>query len=128
MILGDGSYLPVLAAEILSRANNGLAADGTMKTWKLKAGVKWSDGQPFTAKDVVFTYNYIIDKETGATTTGSYQTIKTVEAVDDTTVKITFNSPQAAWFIPFVNGQGHILPSTSSRMARARRRRTSRRI
>jgi peptide/nickel transport system substrate-binding protein len=72
--------------------------------------VKWSDGTPFTAKDVVFTYNYIIDKATGATSFASYSSIKTVEAVDDTTVKITFSSPQAAWFLPFVNGLGHVLP------------------
>ena len=110
VIRGDGTYVPVLAAEIPSRANNGLSADGTTVTWKLKSGVKWSDGTPFTAKDVVFTYNYISDKATAATTTGSYLTIKTVEAVDDTTVKITFAAPQAAWFIPFVNQSGCILP------------------
>jgi peptide/nickel transport system substrate-binding protein len=110
VILADGSYLPVLAAEIPSRANNGLSADGTTVTWKLKSGVKWSDGTPFTSKDVVFTYQYISDKATGATSAASYSAIKTVEAVDDTTVKITFSTPQAAWFIPFVNGLGHILP------------------
>ncbi|MFN8511258.1 MAG: peptide ABC transporter substrate-binding protein [Chloroflexia bacterium] len=110
VITGEGNYVPVLAAEIPSRANNGLSADGTTVTWKLKSGLKWSDGQPFTAKDVVFTYNYVIDKETAAPTIGNYQTIKTVEATDDTTVKITFATPQAAWFIPFVNQSGCILP------------------
>jgi peptide/nickel transport system substrate-binding protein len=110
IILGNGNYVPILAAEIPSRQNGGLSADGTSVTWKLKTGVKWSDGTPFTAKDVAFTYQYIIDPTTAATTVGTYNTIKTVEAVDATTVKITFNAPQAAWFIPFVNANGQILP------------------
>ena len=109
-ITGEGTYVPILAAEIPSRANGGLSADGTSVTWKLKSGVKWSDGTPFTAKDVAFTYDYLIDDKTAATTTGDYKTIAKVEAVDDTTVKITFKAPQAAWFIPFVNQGGCILP------------------
>ncbi len=107
---GDGKYVPLLAAEIPSRENGGLSPDGKMVTWKLKPGVKWSDGTPFTAKDVVFTYQYINDPKTAATTTGDYKTIDKVEAVDDTTVKITFKAPEAAWFLPFVNQNGLILP------------------
>ncbi len=111
VITGEGAYVPVLASEIPSRANGGLSADGTVVTWKLKAGVKWSDGTPFTAKDVAFTYDYVIDDKTGATTSGGYKTISKVEAVDDLTAKITFKTPQAAWFIPFVNQNGCILPA-----------------
>ena len=44
--------MPVLAAEIPSRENGGLAEDGKSVTWKLKQGVKWHDGKPFTADDV----------------------------------------------------------------------------
>ena len=45
----DGELQPVLAAEIPSRGNGGVAADGLVVTWKLKPGVKWHDGQPFTS-------------------------------------------------------------------------------
>jgi peptide/nickel transport system substrate-binding protein len=110
IILGDGSYAPILASDIPSLENGGLSADGTTVTWKLKSGVKWSDGTPFTARDVAFTHGYISDPATAATTIGNYRTIKTVEVVDDTTVKTTFVSPQAAWFVPFVNASGCILP------------------
>ena len=48
----DGDLLPMLAAEIPSRENGGLAADGKSVTWKLKRGVHWHDGKPFTADDV----------------------------------------------------------------------------
>jgi peptide/nickel transport system substrate-binding protein len=108
---GDGKFIPILAAEIPSQANGGLSADQKVVTWKLKPGVKWSDGTPFTAKDVVFTYQYVIDEKTGATTTGDYKSIDKVEAVDDTTVRITFKEAQAGWYIPFVGGyRGTILP------------------
>ena len=43
---------PVLAAEVPSAQNNGLSADGKSVTYKLKPGVKWADGNPFSADDV----------------------------------------------------------------------------
>ena len=60
---GDGNLVPVLAAEIPSKENDGLAEDGRSVIWKLKRGVKWHDGKPFTADDVVFTWEYA--RETG---------------------------------------------------------------
>ena len=54
----DGNLVPVLAAEIPSKENDGLAEDGRSVVWKLKRGVKWHDGMPFTADDVVFNWEY----------------------------------------------------------------------
>lgn len=102
--------IPVLAKEIPSVQNGEISADYTTVTWKLKSGVTWSDGQPFTADDVVFTWQYIMKPETGSTTTASYSDIDKVEAVDPTTAKITFKAPAAAWFIPYVGDGGEILP------------------
>src|SRR6201993_4139107 len=51
----DGNLVPVLAAEIPSVENGGLSEEGTSVTWKLKRGVTWHDGKPFTADDCVFT-------------------------------------------------------------------------
>src|SRR5438105_12758329 len=42
----EGELFPALAAEIPSRANGGLAADGRSVTWKLKRSVQWHDGKP----------------------------------------------------------------------------------
>ena len=83
----EGDLFPVLAAEIPSRENGGLAADGKSVTWKLKRGVKWHDGKPFTADDVVFNWEYAKDPATAAVTIGSYKDIK-VEKIDDFTVKV----------------------------------------
>ena len=49
----DGNLKPILAASIPSREDGTLAADGKSVTWKLKRGVTWHDGKPFTADDVV---------------------------------------------------------------------------
>jgi peptide/nickel transport system substrate-binding protein len=71
-------------------------------TWKLKQGVKWHDGKPFTADDVVFTWEYAKPiPATAAYTTGSYKDIK-VEKIDDLTVKVIFKEPTPFWADPFV--------------------------
>lgn len=106
----DGNLVPILAAEIPSDDNGGIAPDGTAVTWKLRDGVKWSDGQPFTADDVVFTFEYLSNPAVAATTTADYAEVDRVEAVDPTTVKITFKQATPAWSQPFVGLGGAILP------------------
>jgi peptide/nickel transport system substrate-binding protein len=105
-----GQLIPFLAAEIPTLENGGVAADGQSVTWKLKQGVKWSDGEPFTADDVKFTHDYITDETTAATTAGNYAGIDAVEVVDNHTIKVTFKQVTPAWSIPFVGVQGLILP------------------
>ncbi|MHC2625524.1 peptide/nickel transport system substrate-binding protein [Bradyrhizobium huanghuaihaiense] len=106
----DGNLIPCLAAEVPTKANGGLAADGMSVIWKLKQGVRWHDGKPFTADDVVFTWQYAADLATAAYTTGSYKDIK-VEKIDDHAVKVIFRAPTPFWADPFVGGQvGQILP------------------
>ena len=51
---GDGNLKPVLAASIPNREDGTIAADGKSVVWKLKRGVTWHDGKPFTADDLVF--------------------------------------------------------------------------
>ena len=105
-----GQLIPFLAAEIPTPNNGGVAKDGKSVTWKLKKGIKWSDGTPFTAADVVFTYQFITNPKVGSTNAGSYETIKQVEALDAQTVKITFKDVNPDWSLAFVGGEGMILP------------------
>jgi peptide/nickel transport system substrate-binding protein len=99
----------VLAAELPSKENGGLAADGKSVTWKLKQGVKWHDGQPFTADDVVFNWAYARDPATAAVTAGSYNTV-TVEKIDQYTVKVSSAAPMTFWADAFVGANGMIIP------------------
>jgi peptide/nickel transport system substrate-binding protein len=105
----EGALSPVLAAEIPDLENGGLAKDGKSVTWKLKQGVKWHDGKPFTADDVLFNWQYASDPATAATTIGSYKDCK-VEKVDDFTVRVLFDKPTPFWADAFVGVRGMIIP------------------
>ncbi len=106
---GDGNLVPVLAATVPTVENGGLAEDGTSIIWKLKQGVTWHDGKPFTADDCVFTWEYAADPATAATTIGSYKDVK-VTKVDDHTVRVDFPKPTPFWADTFVSANGFILP------------------
>ena len=106
---GDGNLRPVLAAQIPGREDGSLAADGKSVVWKLKKGVTWHDGKPFTADDVVFNWEFAKDPATAATTIGSYKDVK-VEKVDDYTVKVLFDKPTPFWADAFVGVNGMIIP------------------
>jgi len=105
----DGDLKAVLASEIPSRANGGLAADGLSVTWKVKRNVKWHDGKPFTADDLVFNWEYASDPETAAVTIGSYRDVK-VRKVDDYTVVVRFAKPTPFWAEAFVGTRGMLIP------------------
>jgi peptide/nickel transport system substrate-binding protein len=98
-----------LAAEVPTLANGGISKDGTTVTWKLKQNVKWSDGSTFSADDVIFTYQYMSDAKTAATTAESVAAIKTVEKVDANTIKITFKEPQPNPYQAFTGALGMII-------------------
>ena len=105
----QGELVPKLAAEIPSVEKGTLAKDGKSVTWKLKQGVKWHDGQPFTADDAVFTWEYAKDPQTAAVSIGSYKDVK-VEKVDDYTVRVLFDKPTPFWADAFVGAYGMIIP------------------
>ncbi|CAN5520642.1 peptide ABC transporter substrate-binding protein [soil metagenome] len=105
----DGNLKPILAAAIPGREDGTLAADGKSVTWKLKQGVTWHDGQPFTADDVVFNWEYAKDPASATTTIGSYKDVK-VEKIDQYTVKVMFDQPTPFWADAFVGPRGMIIP------------------
>jgi len=96
----EGNVVPALAAEIPTLENGGISEDLTQITYTLLDGVMWSDGTPLTADDVVFSWEYCSNEATGCSA-DSFVSVTNVEAVDDLTVTITFDSPQPYPFIPF---------------------------
>ena len=105
----DGNLFPVLAAEVPSTQNGGVSADGKVVTWKLKQGVTWHDGKPFTADDVVFNWEFAKDPATAASVIAVYKDIL-VEKVDAYTVRVTFLKPTPFWAEPFVGTNGMMIP------------------
>jgi len=105
----DGNLVPVLAAEVPTRDNGGLSADGRSVTWKLKRGVTWHDGQAFDADDVVFNWEYNKDPATSTSWISTYRDIQ-VTKVDSHTVRVVFPKPTPFWAEPFVGTVGMLIP------------------
>jgi len=105
----NGNMTPYLAVEIPTVANGGVSEDLTSITWKIKPGLVWSDGTAFTAHDVVFTSEYCMHPEGGCQQLTSFSDVASVEAIDDLTVKVTFNKPKPFPYGPFVGGESPII-------------------
>ena len=107
----DGNAIPVLAEEFPTLENGGVAEDGRSVTWKLRQGVTWQDGEPFSSADVKFTWEYASDPETGAATAGHFSSVETIETPDDHTVVIQFTEQNPAGFEVFTGRNGMIIPA-----------------
>jgi len=90
---GDLSATPGLATEWES------SEDGMTWTIEVRDDVTWHDGTPFTAEDIAFTYNTIIENGTGSFI-DYFPNVKSIKAVDDTTLKWTATEPTIAPLIP----------------------------
>ncbi|MFF1687950.1 MULTISPECIES: ABC transporter substrate-binding protein [unclassified Streptomyces] len=86
----DMKLRPALAAALPK-----VSADGRTYTYKLRDGVRFSDGKPFSAKDVVFTYETILDKKTNNASKTELDAVDTVEAEGDDTVVFRLKYPYA---------------------------------
>ena len=75
-------------------------------TFKLRRGVKWHDGQPFDARDVVFTYETMVNPKTPTSYREDYLAVDSVEAPDPFTVHIRYKKPYAkalqSWEFPML--------------------------
>ncbi|MFE3129922.1 ABC transporter substrate-binding protein, partial [Streptomyces hydrogenans] len=96
----DMKLQPALAAK-LPRVSDG----GLTYTYTLRPGVTFSDGAPFTAKDVVFTYETILDPKTNNPSRTELDALKSVEAVGDDTVVFHLKYPYA----PFAERTVHAI-------------------
>jgi len=99
-----GEMVPVLAQALPKAAD-----DLKSIVWKLKPGVVWSDGSPFTAADVVFTADYCLHPEGGCNSSSNFTDVSSIEALDDLTVKISFKVAKPFPYGPFVGAQVPII-------------------
>lgn len=104
-----GQLIPWLAESIPTVEAGDLAADGTSITWKLRNDVFWSDGNPLTAEDVVFTADFCRNPENECVQAPLFAMVEAVELVDPLTVTIRFSEPQADPYLPFVGVASPVL-------------------
>ncbi|MFN8500148.1 MAG: peptide ABC transporter substrate-binding protein [Anaerolineae bacterium] len=93
----DGNFIPLLVQDIPDQKNGGVSADGKTVTWKLKPGIKWSDGQPLTCEDVKFTWQAVMTPDQGVISTAGWRDIDKVDCPDPNTVVISYKQPYAAY-------------------------------
>ena len=101
-LLGTGAdykAVPKLATSWSSDAR------GTHWVVKLRRGVRWSDGQPFTAADVVWTFDALTDEATGSPYQGQYTFIKRTTAPDPYTVRFELSAPNATFVLNALQSQ-----------------------
>lgn len=98
----NGNMVPWLVEEIPTVENGGVAEDLTSITWKIREGILWSDGTPFTAEDVKFTAEYCLNEDMGCNALSNLAGVESVEAVDELTVQINFSEPKPFPYGPFV--------------------------
>lgn len=101
-----GNRFPVLAQEVPTIDNGLVSEDGLTVTYNLKEGVVWSDGEPFTCDDVLFTYEAITTPDSGAVSTTGYDQIASVECADELTVVVTYS----AFYAPYLSLFSSIMP------------------
>jgi peptide/nickel transport system substrate-binding protein len=104
----NNNPVPVLLTEMPTIENGGVSEDGMVITMRLRPELTWSDGEPITADDFVFTYDMIVDPNNTVATTYPYDSeVESVVALDDHTVQVNFYAP----FIPWVANLWHgLLP------------------
>ncbi|MBM3451061.1 MAG: ABC transporter substrate-binding protein, partial [Armatimonadetes bacterium] len=73
-----------------------LSRDGLTWTFFLRRGVKWHDGRDFTAEDVKFTFDLVLNPRLGAQNRGVYSALREVQVVNPTTVRFLLRAPQAS--------------------------------
>jgi len=107
---GDASFVPRLISEVPRVDNGMLDPAGKWVVWKLKSGVQWHDGKPFTPEDVIFNWEYASDATTATITQGAYTRIRSVEKTGDLEVRVNFTEPTLDWSSPWSNSNGMLIP------------------
>jgi peptide/nickel transport system substrate-binding protein len=98
LVVGEtGEYEAGLATDVPTVENGMLAPDGLTITYHLRQGVKWADGQPFSADDVKFTYDAIMNPKNTVAARSAYTKIDTLTVKDPYTVELRLKEPVAAY-------------------------------
>jgi peptide/nickel transport system substrate-binding protein len=109
-VFPDGTRQPILVVEIPTVQNGGVSADGKTVTFKLKEGLKFSDGAPLTCDDVKFTWQAVMTPESGVRSTTGYSDIEQIECPNPTTAVLRFKNFFAPYLTLFERG---VLPKSA---------------
>jgi len=108
-----GGMIPQVASAVPTVQNGGISPDGLHVTYHLRHDVRWQDGAPLTAGDVVFTFGAIINPRNDTLSRYGYDLIASVKAVTPYEVRLTLKKPVASIVSYFLGGDSNygILPA-----------------
>jgi peptide/nickel transport system substrate-binding protein len=102
----DNKPYPELATVIPTQANGGISKDGNAITFHLRKGVKWSDGEPFSADDMVFTTKMILNPKTNVVGRDGWDQITKIDEPDKYTVVFHLSKPYSPFVVTFFSSAG----------------------
>lgn len=109
----QGNRVPELLAQIPSVENGGISADGRTLTYRLRPNVRWSDGVPVTARDVLFTLRAILDPRNPVGSREGYELIDDARSLGPYTVRLHLRrawAPAVATFFSYGTSPQYVLP------------------
>jgi peptide/nickel transport system substrate-binding protein len=98
--------VPELITEVPSQRNGGISKDGKTITWHLRHGVKWSDGAPFDADDVVFTTKQVLNPANNVVSLDGWDLITKIDEPDKYTVVYHLKTPYSSFAVTFFSTAG----------------------
>lgn len=108
----NGDLLPNLVVDVPSIENGLLSEDLLTATFTFQPELTWSDGEPVTANDLVFTWQWVTNPNNASVNIGIWETIESITAEDEKTAVVQFKGARVNWFDPFVGvSQGSLYPA-----------------
>jgi peptide/nickel transport system substrate-binding protein len=101
-----GEWIPDLASEVPTLQNGGVSQDGLTVKYKLRSGVTWHDGKAFTAEDVKFTWQTIMNSKVNVVSRDGYDKISSIDTPDSYTVIVNFKE----YYAPYLSLFTRVLP------------------
>ena len=107
-----GKLGPDLAVRVPSLANGGIAPDGRTVTYELRRGVRWHDGAPFSARDVVATYRALMDRRNAVPSRLGFDQVTEIRALGEAAVRVRLRAPFAPFLSYFFAAENYpVLPA-----------------
>ena len=109
-----GNLVPALLAVVPTTANGGVSPDGKTIVYRLRPGVRWSDGVPVTSADVLFTLRAILDPKNPVRSLEGYELISRAQAPDAHTVVLSLKrawAPAATTYFSYGTAPQFVLPA-----------------
>ncbi len=106
-------YVPELALRVPTLENGDIAKDGLSVTYHLRRGVRWQDGAPFSADDVIYTWQQMMNPQNAVVSRFGYDIVSRIDKIDDYTIRVHLKhrfAPFVSNFFTLTNHSNCILP------------------